>query len=469
MTTTGHREIEAVVENDLLETRRLLMRSVTDDPRYSTLEKIREDYPGFIREVFKAHKGALSVLMNRILYLEHLISRANRSNASSQKTEKARLIYWKHLLEKSYDALVWMNVGIDRSNFKKVFKGEKHGGLVHQNIESVLRFVNEVNKNQDEIAIPLDFCFLSPICDALKVSFSEHDKARQVTFIEVKSGRVNEAMLDTIDSGATEGYLKFFDAYGKNGIKQMERHFRQADRFERGYKLIGADPGVYENPDKPQEKLLVLSSDVALGKFSDKISQLMEKASKREFAVDEVDDCLIVGAVNTENERVLKLGEFDVRLYVYHSFINPAALQGASHPEDLSQVLAAIKLTDWLEGLGSVVLSPVLLRKLPDEQLMDLLFGRIRLKFFFHAQSFVRLCNANDLDAKLINRKTFNRLRLSDSDKGLAQFDGKYIQFSTPESIQVMGEGTYHEIVFNWVYPRIIIDQTKHLKFPHAS
>ncbi len=469
MTTIDYKAIEALVEKDLLESRRLLTRSVTDNPKYSTLDKIRENYTGFIREVFKVHKAALSILRNRILYLEDLISKANGTSAGSQNTGTAKLIFWKHVLEKSYDAFVWMNVGMDRSSFKKVFKGKKHGDLAHQNIESVLGYVGEVNKNQDEIAIPLDFCSITPICDVLRVSFSEENKARQLTFIEMKSGRVNNEMLDTIHSGTTEGYLKFFDAHGEGGIKQMERYFRQAERFERGYKLVGAELGAYENPDQPKQNLLILSSEVGLERFSDKVSQLLEKASKREYAVGEVDGCLIMGAVNTCDEKTLMLGEYDIRLYIYHSFINPAALDGAPLPENLPQILAAIKLIDWLEGLGSVVLNPILLRKLPDAQLMDLLLGRIRLKLFFHVQSFIDLCSTNGLDARLIDRKGFNRLHLSDSDEGLSKFNGEYIQFTTQESIQVMGDGTYHEMVFNWVHPRIIIDQTKHLRLPHAS
>lgn len=469
MTTIDYKAIEALVESDLLESRRLLTRSVTDDPKYSTLDKIRENYAGFIREVFKAHKTALPILVKRILYLEDLISKANGTSTGSQNTGTAKLSFWKHVLEKSYDAFVWMNVGMDRSSFKKVFKGKKHGDLAHQNIESVLGYVSGVNKNQDEIAIPLDFCSITPICDVLRVSFSEDNKARQLTFIEMKSGRVNNEMLDTIHSGTIEGYLKFFDAHGEGGIKQMEHYFRQAERLEKGYKLVGAEPGVYENPDQPKQNLLILSSEVGLERFSDKVSQLLEKASKREYAVGEVDGCLIMGAVNTFDEKTLMLGEYDIRLYIYHSFIDPAALDGAPLPENLPQILAAIKLIDWLEGLGSVVLNPILLRNLPDARLMDLLLGRIRLKLFFHAQSFIDLCKRKGLDARLINRKAFNRLQLSGSDQGLSKFNGEYIQLTIPENIQVVGDGTYHEMLFNWVYPRSVIDQTQQLKFPHAS
>jgi len=84
--------------------------------------------------------------------------------------------------------------------------------------------------------------------------------------------------------------------------------------------------------------------------FSDKIAQLLEKADRNEFAVDEVDNCLVFGAINAKDKDVAMLGEFDVRLYVYHSFINPATINGAQYPTHLNEILDTIKLTDWREG-----------------------------------------------------------------------------------------------------------------------
>jgi len=457
--------IQIRIQNDLLECKWLFTRSVTDIPKYSTSGKIIKDYPGFQRECFKAHKAAMRILIDEILYLENLLTQTNVANAhDSNKTETAKLSYWKRLLELFYNTFVWMNVGMDRSNVRKVFKGPKYGDLVHQNIESVLTYVSEVNKDPNEIAIPLDFCSFSPICDILKISYSESDNVRHISFIEMKSGKVNYEMLETIDTGTRDAYLRFFDIYGKKGIKQMERFFRQKMILEKSQKLINAKPGVYENPLNPKESLIIAANEAQVHYFSDKVAQLIEKADQNEFAVDEVDNCLVIGAINAEDEKMLMLGKYDVRLYVYHSFINPETLDGAPYPPDLPEILSTIKLIDWREGFGSVILEPITLRHIPDQHLIDLLLGRKMLKFFFNPQRFVALCNDNGLKANFTTTKESNRLRSSGSTKkGLVDFDGQFIHFSFGDTTCTFAEETFHEMLFNWVRPISIIELIKQI------
>jgi len=354
---------------------------------------------------------------------------------------------------------------MDRSNVRKVFKGPKYGGLAHQNIESVLACVSEINKDPNEIGIPLDFCSFSPICDILKISYSESDNVRHITFIEAKSGKVNDEMLETIDAGTMDAYFRFFDTYGKKGIKQIERFFRQKMVLEKSQKLVNAEPGVYENPLNPEEHLIILANEAQVRHFSDKVAQLLKKADRKEFAVDQVDNCLVIGAINAEDEKILMLGEYDVRLYIYHSFINPATLDGTPYPPDLSEILSTIKLTDWREGFGSVILEPIMLRHIPDQYLIDLLLGRKKLKFFFNPQGFVALCNDNGVKANFTTTKEANRLRSSGSTKRLVDFDGQFIRFSLGDVSTTFGDGFFHEMLFNWVHPTSIIEQMKQMRF----
>lgn len=466
MATVDYKATENLIHNDLLECRRLFTRSVTDIPKYSTLEKIREDYPGFERECFKAHKAALRVLIDGILHLENLLTQANVANApDSHKTETIKLGYWERLLELSYNTLVWVSVGMDRSNVRKVFKSPKYGDLAHQNIQSVLAYVSEVNKDPNEIAIPLDFCSFSPICDILKISYSESDNIRHTAFIEAKSGKVNDEMLETIDAGTMDAYFRFFDTYGERGIKQMERFFRQQIMLEKSQKLVNAEPGVYENPANPKEDLAILANEAQVHYFSDKVAQLLEKADQKEFAVDQVDDCLILGAINAEGEKMLMLGEYDVRLYVYHSFINPATLDGAPYPPNLHEILSTIKLVDWREGFGSVILEPITLRHIPDQYLIDLLLGRKVLKFFFNPQKFVALCNDNGIKTDFTSTKEANRLRSFGFTKGVVDFDGRFIRFSVGDFTGTFAEGPFHDMLFNWIHPMSIIEQMKQTIF----
>jgi hypothetical protein len=470
MSAIDYKAIEGRIHDDLLECRRLFTRSVADIPKYSTPDKIREDYPGFLREVFKAHKAALTILIDRILHLENLLTKTNVANPTRlQKAETSKLGYWKRLLELSYNTLVWLNVGMDRCNVRRVFKGPKYGDLAQQNIESVLAYVSEVNKDPNEIAIPLDFCSFSPICDILKVSYSEIDNTLRRLFIEAKSGKVNDEILETISAGTMEAYFRFFDTYGDKGIRQIERFFRQQMMLEKSQKLVDAKPGVYQNPVNLEEHLIISANETDVQHFSNKVAELLDKTDRKEFAVDHVDNCLVIGAINTEDENISMLGEYDVRLYIFHSFINPATLKGALYPPDLPLILNTIKLTDWREGFGSVVLEPVTLRQIPDQSLIDLLLGRKRLKFYFSPQEFVALCNDRGVEARFTTTKEANRLRSSGSTKGLVNFDGQFIQLSLGGGTITLGEGTLHEMLFNWVRPTSVIDQMKQIKFPHKQ
>jgi len=461
-----YKKTENLIQNDILECRRLFTRSVTDIPKYSTLEEIREDYPGFTRECFKAHKAALRILIDGILHLENLLAQTNVANAlDSHKTETVKLVYWKRLLELSYNTFVWVNVGMDKSNVRKVFKGPKYGDLAHQNIQSLLPYVSEINKDPNEIAIPLDFCSFSPICDILKISYSESDNVLHTAFIEAKSGKVNDEMLETINAGTMDAYFGFFDTYGEKGIKQMKRFFRQRIMLEKSRKLINAEPGVYENPANPKEDLAILATETQMQYFSDKVAELLEKAERREFAVGEVDNCLVLGAINAEDEKMPMLGEFDLRLYVYHSFINPATLHGAPSPPDLHVILDTIKLIDWREGFSSVILEPIMLRDIPDQHLIDLLLGRKVLKFFFNPQRFVALCNDNGIKADFTSVKEANRLRSFGLAKGVVDFDGQLIRFSVGDSSWTFAEGPFHDMLFNWIHPTSIIERMKQTRF----
>jgi hypothetical protein len=439
-------------------------------PEYSTQEKIADSFPGFQREVLKAHKSALRLLVDRILWLERLLAETTgATHPRSPNMRTLKLHFWKRLLEMGYNTFVWIYVGMDRSNTRKVFKGPKHGDLASQNIASVLQYVNEVNKNPNQIAFPLDFCSFSPICDILQISYSEDEKIRRTQFLEAKSGKVNDEMLQTIDARTPDAYFKFFDTYGEKGIKQMERFFKQQSMLHKSHKLINAEPGIYQNPESGKLPLIILPNEAKVVHFIDKITELLEKAERKEFAVDAIDNCLVVGALNGEDESIQMLGEYDVRLYIYHCFFNPATLDGAPYPDDLPEILSRITLIDWMEGVASVVLEPILLRHLPDKYLMDVLLGKKRLKFFFNPESFMTLCDENGIRAEFTTTKEANCLRSSGSAKGLVEFDGRFIRLFLGDAVGTFGDGFLHEMLFNWVRPTSVIEQLKQHKLTRAS
>src|SRR6185437_12067053 len=101
-----------------------------------------------------------------------------------------------------------------------------------------------------------------------------------------------------------------------------------------------------------------------------------------------IDDCLMVAAVNTISEKHRALGEFDARLFALQAYIAPEIASKLS-PAQISDELQKIELTDWLEGLASVRLIPLFRRPLCARTFLDLAFARVRLRYYFHAPTFI--------------------------------------------------------------------------------
>jgi len=454
------------VENALLECRRLLTRNITDRPEYSTLDRIEDDLPNFVKQCHTAYKEAQDILISQILEIEREIRCLSDSKEASSKETIAQVRYWKLLLEVSFNAFVWIAMRGDRSSVRRVFKGPKYGAVTDQNIDSVLSYVGEANEDPNQFVVPLDFCSFSCISDLLRIDFEETKRALRVDFIEAKSGHVNDEMIETILNNEQASYFNFFDKYGPRGIKQMEHFFRQANTFMKSQKLVHAEPGVYDNPADQDQPLVICADETPVEDYMESVIQMLEASEYDQFAVDEIDNCLVLGVINNRQREIAILGDFDIRLFIYHSYINPAALEQPPDLSDFQGALKAVKLMDWREGFSSVVLQPIIFSPIPDSYLMDILMGRKKLMYFFDATRFVELCQRNGLNADFTTMKEANRIRSQGNAKGLVEFEGRFIRYSQHGIRWLLGEGIYHDMVYNWIYPSSMINRLKATRFP---
>ena len=355
-------------------------------------------------------------------------------------------------------------MGLDRNDVKRIAKGPKYGALKYQNIDDTLAWIAEQNKNRDVRAIPLDFCSFGCVCDVLKIT---RDPTRGLTrdLIEMKSGSVNAVIYETIGKGTEEAYFGFFDKYGDKGIKQMHRVFKQQDALRRNTELLGAGRGVYENPDKPEVQLIIAEDDKPRQYFTETVARLLGASDKGDFAVDAIDECLVLGVVNTENKDRYVLGEFDLKLFIHGIYVEPHLAKPRT-PDELIADFKQLKLREWRQGFGSVVLFPLPERRLPDNLLMDLLLGRKLLKFFFNPYVFVGLAQRSGIRMEFLSKKATGRLKAKGHAKDIVDFDGHAIVVSDEISEVTLGHGTFDEIFYNWVRPASIIESFRGVKYP---
>lgn len=245
----------------------------------------------------------------------------------------------------------------------------------------------------------------------------------------------------------------------------MEHFFRQANTFMKSQKLIHAEPGVYDNPADQDQTLIICPDETPVEDYMESVIQMLEASEYDHFAVDEIDNCLVLGVINNRQRETAILGDFDIRLFIYHSHINPSALQQPPDSSELKNILKTIRLTDWRTGFSSVVLQPIILSPIPDSYLMDILMGRKKLMYFFDATRFVELCQRNGLNADFTTIKEANRIRSQGNAKGLVEFEGRFVRHSQPGIQWLLGEGVYHDMVYNWTDPHSIINRLKTTRF----
>ncbi len=453
------------VERDLLECRRLITRAVTDQPEFSTMEKIRADYLEFLRRCDAVHKEAQIILVRDILAIEEELEGLKGQPATRENNSLiSRLKYWKLLLELFFNTFVWIALRLERNDVKRIAKGPKYGALKYQNIDETLAWVDEQNKNPDVRAIPLDFCSFGCVCDVLRMT-REPQRAVTRDFIEMKSGSVNEVIHETMTKGTEEAYFDFFDKYGDKGIQQMHRVFKQQDALARNTDLLGAERGIYENPSNPKTQLIIAEDETPREYYTETVLRLLEAADKGDFAVDAIDECLVLGVSNTDNENRYLLGEFDLKLFIHGIYIEPH-LPNPPNPDELVANFKQINLREWREGFGSVLLFPLPERRLPDKLLMDLLFGRKVLKFFFNPYVFVGLAQRSGINMKFLSKKATGRLKAQGGAKDVVDFDGHAIAVIDEIAEWTLGPGTFDEIFYNWIRPTSMIESFRKVKYP---
>jgi hypothetical protein len=121
------------IEQALRETRRLITRAVTDQPEFSNIEKIRANSLEFLRRCDAVHKQAQLILVRDILAIEaELEQLKNQPTTRENSSQISRLRSWKLLLELFFNTFVWIAMGLDRNDIKRIAKGPKYGALKYQ-------------------------------------------------------------------------------------------------------------------------------------------------------------------------------------------------------------------------------------------------------------------------------------------------------------------------------------------------
>jgi hypothetical protein len=447
------------IERHLLRARLLITRSAVHRLGFRTMENVQENRVAFFHECHAVFKKALKLLIDDMLEVERLVGQIE-GHSKAEKKLKAKYHYWLLILGLAYDSFVWTAANHDRSEVTKYYKGPKHGALVHQNIHSVIGLAEQLNQQPDVFAFPLDFSRFACITDLLRIR-RHPDGGVSRDFIEVKEGAINDEVFELLRARDPDRYFAFFDKYGQKGIAQIERVVNQGQLVDRQIKLLGLQPGIYE-----EKHTVSLVSAMTIGEddsFHGVIEPLLHNARRGKCSVEIIDDCLVVAALDPNSLEYYRRTDHVARCVVRSGSAGSAATLGDQ--EKLLAALKSIEFTDWRSGFDSVLCIPPLLRRLSPRSFLDLLFGRVHLHLHFDPSAFLRLCSDAGVRGGFLRKRVTNRLRST------PLFERRAIGYISGALSAVFTPSYLDEMFFNWRTPSAIVRHIKQLEseFPASA
>jgi len=438
---------QATLGRRLLRFRYLVTRAL----RHRSVLNPAPSADAFISELHRLHKKAAQILIDTTIELESDLKRVNETDKNASEANKYR--HWLASVASCCETFV--EFAFRSCDVHHLYKGPRFGFLDQQNVQSVLKVTEELNKSPHLFAFPLDFTRFSCTGDVLCISRSPANL--RVAIMEIKEGEVNDAIRDARKAKAAGSWAKFFKTYGEKGIQQARRVFKQEKEFYKREARIQATRGIHNDEDGMR---VVLESETPLDSFLPAVEAVCRKARNGEYAVEVIDGCLMVAAGDATSIRRAMLAEADARLFALNAFGAPDMARES--PEMIADAMDKVTLTDWLDGLGAISLLPLCLRPLSARTFLDLAFGRIRLLFFFHPPGFIKLLQEAGIKAEFLSRKETNRLRTT---KGLRTSDlpplheGRAMSYYIKDTPCYVGSMRFHEMVFNWARPRSLVAQ----------
>jgi hypothetical protein len=443
---------QETLEEHLKKYRYHLTRSLVELPQFSSEEKIKTNFKDFLRRLHVEYKRAQKILISDYLEIESEI----RTLDDAREINRRQL--WIAIIEISFNALVWIANCWDRDLIKRVFKGPKHGTLDSRNATSAVTAIEFMNTRWNDFAIALDFCRFECMTDVQKMHIHPKRLSLETYFIEVKEGKANVDMLQTIRSRSKDSYFDYFERYGEHGIKQMKRHFRQTQAASQRLEVMKSETGGHFKIG--DEQLFIHLAKEPRVHHVNGVRNLLDHLKTHHWGSFLVDGCLWVCGARVENSRDINAADFFIRHQIHHIVSNDC--QVCAGRDGWMQALAGIKLLDgWKYLFAYVVLEPFIQRPISDQEMLDILFGRVRFWFYLHGDPFIRLCRDLGLEAGYTTTRVFNRER-SKGHREMIGFEGRALWMKASQLTTYLSEGLLLDICLNWAHPSWWIKEHVH-------
>jgi len=345
------------------------------------------------------------------------------------------------LFRKLIDAIAWQVIGMQTYIARQLYRDQP---LKRWNeITDRENLVNSARHHQrDDFTRFVMINDLSTLIQTGDLLIS-HPLDHTYDLIELKDGDVNRdaAQILFAKGGPSKDAMDaFFTKYGEKGFKQLERMKNQALRMIHVRDTV--NEGESHDPDRKQT-ITVPEETIELETYDVQLSDLLDKARKRGWAIDIIEECLYVGVFRQEH---LLAGTKS-----YRSWLRRMGFHEQYPSRDL------------LTAMVIPFAPPLFSREFKQDNVLDLLFGRSTVLIGIHLDKFMELARKAGLPMSWSSRK--EAAKVNNKQIGL-KVDNRLLQAGEGDRQITVGGGIFDKMFYHGLIPHSAIAMLQRMTQP---
>lgn len=255
---------------------------------FASVEAISKDHKDFVIACHETWKYLHQQAIRKILFFDGFLKREKEHPIGPAVEYFGN--YEQAIWRKVNDAIVWSLVGQQRHIVKRLCLYRKRGYLSEANPDSAMAFIDDVNRDPMKLALWNDATSCVDIGDATVI---EDGLLPIPSFVELKEGKVNKAILDLMGEGEQLTPTQIGEletAHGPKARKQYERVQRQKKTSNLALELLNTEEGTDPVSGQPMR---VFDLQMVPERYDEELVHVLEVAiATKGEAYDLIDGCL---------------------------------------------------------------------------------------------------------------------------------------------------------------------------------
>ena len=351
--------------------------------KYRSIEDIQRNRDEFVKD-FHTGLFLLHVMTTQLIIdLEDKMRSPGSLSQVEAKTSKKGWTRVRQIFRCINDSIVWSVLQPEPAFLiRRMCREQERGNLRDQNPESVMKAMEHYFAGGEALPIWNDATRCLDISDITVFSRGG------VSFLELKTGKVNERILEMMAKTDTAEILADLDVfskqYGEKGMKQIERIVRQDDRAGKLLNLVRHDD-VFDPFLNAQR--VALTPNEPLKEYDQEMAALLDALRSKDFVEHSVDGCLHILALNLHRDIGLEKGRELIRQH-----LKEKVCRIESEEVDCSDVVLSLDSSFYYPTA-----MPIMLRRWAGDDIARVSLGHIQVYFLFDVNAWAKHLRKSNL------------------------------------------------------------------------